>query len=41
MRESIDFNLSGIQALAETPKENDQQMNMSSQQVLCRISHVL
>lgn len=39
MRESIDFNLSGIQALAETPNDNDQQMNMSSQQVLCKISH--
>lgn len=34
LRESINFNLSGIQALAETPKDKDQQMiNMPSQQV--------
>lgn len=39
MRESTDFNLSGIQALAETPKDKDQQMiNMSSQQVFVNIT---
>ena len=39
MRESIDFNLSGIQALGETPKDKDQQMlNMSSQQVCVNIT---
>ena len=40
MRESIDLNLSGIQVLSETPKDKDQQMNKSSQQVLCRILHL-
>lgn len=39
MRESIDFNLSGIQALEETPKDKDHKMiDMSSQQVFVNIT---